>query len=74
MLLLLSGRIPTRKFICKDLQLWEVEDLRSRNGQLNILLNYHGFISQRFTINAAPTRKYIYCQPVESHIHHEDLP
>ncbi|KAJ6751317.1 hypothetical protein OIU85_001813 [Salix viminalis] len=44
------------RFICKDLQLWEVEDLRSRNGQLNILLNYHGFISQRFTINAAPTR------------------
>ncbi|KAJ6777095.1 hypothetical protein OIU74_001136 [Salix koriyanagi] len=44
------------RFICKDLQLWEVEDLRSRNGQLNILLDYHGFISQRFTINAAPTR------------------
>eukprot|EP00258_Populus_trichocarpa_P033357 XP_024449376.1 uncharacterized protein LOC7492005 [Populus trichocarpa] len=44
------------RFICKDLQLWEVEDLRSRNGQLNFVLNYHGFISQRFTINAVPTR------------------
>ncbi|XP_011045644.1 PREDICTED: uncharacterized protein LOC105140484 isoform X2 [Populus euphratica] len=44
------------RFIRKDLQLWEVEDLRSRNGQLNFVLNYHDFISQRFTINAVPTR------------------
>lgn len=44
------------RFIHKDLQLWEVEDLRSRNGQLNIVLNYHGFISQRFTIDAVPAR------------------
>ncbi|CAK7328444.1 unnamed protein product [Dovyalis caffra] len=44
------------RFIRKDLQLWEVEDLSSRNGQLSIVLNYQGFICQRFTINAVPIR------------------
>lgn len=32
------------------LQLWEVDDLQNRNGHHNIVLNYHGFISQRFLL------------------------
>ncbi|KAK9284775.1 hypothetical protein L1049_023952 [Liquidambar formosana] len=42
------------RFIRHDLQSWEIDDLESRNGHHNVVINYHGFIFQRFTVNADP--------------------
>ncbi|KAA3474769.1 Cytochrome P450 [Gossypium australe] len=39
------------RFIRQDIQMWEVDDLQNRNGHHNIVLNYHGFISQSLTLN-----------------------
>ncbi|XP_057963172.1 uncharacterized protein LOC131154424 isoform X2 [Malania oleifera] len=39
------------QFICQDLQLWEVDDLKSKNGTRTIVLNYKDLIFQRFTVN-----------------------
>ncbi|KAK2647823.1 hypothetical protein Ddye_015312 [Dipteronia dyeriana] len=36
--------------ICQDLQPWEIDDLERRNGHHNLILNYCGFICQRFAI------------------------
>ncbi|XP_075643203.1 uncharacterized protein LOC142614554 isoform X1 [Castanea sativa] len=47
------------RFIQQDLQLWEVDHFESRNGHYNILLNYQGYISQRFTVNAGPASSII---------------
>ncbi|KAK4594211.1 hypothetical protein RGQ29_018050 [Quercus rubra] len=47
------------RFIQQDLQLWEVDHFESRNGHYNILLNYQGYISQRFTVNAGPVSSII---------------
>uniref|UniRef100_A0A2N9EIX7 Knl1 C-terminal RWD domain-containing protein n=1 Tax=Fagus sylvatica TaxID=28930 RepID=A0A2N9EIX7_FAGSY len=47
------------RFIRQDLQLWEVDHFESRNGHYNILLNYQGYISQRFTVNAGPVSSII---------------
>ncbi|XP_012089606.1 uncharacterized protein LOC105647985 [Jatropha curcas] len=41
----------TRRFIHKNLQLWEVDDSGNRNGKQIINLNYQGLICQRFAIN-----------------------
>ncbi|GAV68436.1 hypothetical protein CFOL_v3_11939 [Cephalotus follicularis] len=42
------------RFICRYLQFWEVDDLERGNGHYNVVLDYHGFICQRFTINSGP--------------------
>ncbi|KAK8669393.1 hypothetical protein V6N13_106824 [Hibiscus sabdariffa] len=34
-----------------NLELWEVDDLQNRNGHHNVVLNYHGFISQSLVLN-----------------------
>ncbi|KAK1568340.1 hypothetical protein Q3G72_023333 [Acer saccharum] len=43
-----------KKMLCRsirqDLQLWEIDDLERRNGHHNLILNYCGFICQRFAI------------------------
>ncbi|KAF5482656.1 hypothetical protein F2P56_003208 [Juglans regia] len=48
----------TKKMCCsyirQDLQLWEVGGFESGNGRYSILLNYKGYINQRFTVNAGP--------------------
>ncbi|KAG2719628.1 hypothetical protein I3760_03G274500 [Carya illinoinensis] len=41
-------------YIRQDLQLWEVGGFESGNGRYSILLNYKGYINQRFTVNAGP--------------------
>ncbi|KAJ8748152.1 hypothetical protein K2173_000560 [Erythroxylum novogranatense] len=38
-----------------DLQLWELDDLEIKNGQLTIFINYHGFICQRLLISSVPS-------------------
>ncbi|PPS07043.1 hypothetical protein GOBAR_AA13615 [Gossypium barbadense] len=35
--------------IRQDMQLWEVDVLQNRNGYHNVILNYHEFLSQRFS-------------------------
>ncbi|KAK8568944.1 hypothetical protein V6N12_007477 [Hibiscus sabdariffa] len=35
----------------EGIQLWEVDDLQNRNGHHNVVLNYHGFISQSLVLN-----------------------
>ncbi|XP_039039465.1 uncharacterized protein LOC120177352 isoform X3 [Hibiscus syriacus] len=38
------------RFIRQGIQLWEVNDLQNRSGHYNVILNYHGFICQRFLL------------------------
>ncbi|XVF31940.1 hypothetical protein REPUB_Repub17cG0038200 [Reevesia pubescens] len=42
------------RFIRQDIQLWEVDDFLNWNGHHNVVLNYHGFICQSFTLNTGP--------------------
>ncbi|XWS36668.1 hypothetical protein CRYUN_Cryun20dG0105200 [Craigia yunnanensis] len=42
------------RFICQDMQLWEVNDLQNRNGHHNVVLNYHEFICQSLTLKTGP--------------------
>ncbi|KAK8669392.1 hypothetical protein V6N13_106823 [Hibiscus sabdariffa] len=39
------------RLIRQGIQLWEVDDLQNRNGHHNVVLNYHGFISQSLVLN-----------------------
>ncbi|KAF8410894.1 hypothetical protein HHK36_003431 [Tetracentron sinense] len=39
------------RFIRQELQLWDMDDLESRNSHHTIVLNYQNFLFQRFTIN-----------------------
>ncbi|XP_062107100.1 uncharacterized protein LOC133818326 isoform X2 [Humulus lupulus] len=49
-----------RKQCCRlirhELQLWKVDGFESQNGHYNVLLNYQGYLSQRyrFTLNSGP--------------------
>ncbi|PON44239.1 hypothetical protein PanWU01x14_268370 [Parasponia andersonii] len=42
------------RLICQDLQLWKVDRFESQNGYYNVVLNYQGYLSQRFTLNSGP--------------------
>ncbi|KAA8526644.1 hypothetical protein F0562_008153 [Nyssa sinensis] len=42
------------RFLRLDLQLWEVDNLESRNGHRNIVLNYLGVVTQRLKTNVGP--------------------
>lgn len=47
------------RFIRLDMQLWDVDNLESANDHHNIVLNYLGFIIQRFTINVGPVSRIV---------------
>ncbi|PON87997.1 hypothetical protein TorRG33x02_161990 [Trema orientale] len=42
------------RLIRQDLQLWKVDRFESQNGYYNVVLNYQGYLSQRFTLNSGP--------------------
>ncbi|XP_010245008.1 PREDICTED: uncharacterized protein LOC104588681 isoform X2 [Nelumbo nucifera] len=57
MIMLVNEQLQKRKScrsIRKDSQLWDLEDLDSKRGYHNFVLNYHSFLIQRFTINCSP--------------------
>ncbi|KAL3502597.1 hypothetical protein ACH5RR_037046 [Cinchona calisaya] len=48
--LLVSNQLMRRshyRFICQDMQMWVVDDVKHRNGHYDIVLNYLGLIVQR---------------------------
>ncbi|KAJ7960221.1 Dentin sialoprotein [Quillaja saponaria] len=47
------------KCIRQYLQMWEVDDFQQKDGCYNVLLNYQGYISQRFIVNAGPVSSII---------------
>nr|XP_048327978.1 uncharacterized protein LOC107416792 isoform X1 [Ziziphus jujuba var. spinosa] len=54
---LAQDHVKTRtcgRLLRQDLQLWKVDDFKSRNGHYTILLNYQGYLSQRFTLKFGP--------------------
>ncbi|XP_030482876.2 uncharacterized protein LOC115699546 [Cannabis sativa] len=54
-----------RKQCCRlirhELQLWKVDGFESQNGHYNVLLNYQGYLSQRFTLNSGPVSRIVVC-------------
>ncbi|GKV41233.1 hypothetical protein SLEP1_g48799 [Rubroshorea leprosula] len=56
-IILLNEQLKKRtccRFVCQDMQLWRIDGLLNRNGHHVVVLNYHGFICQRLTLNAGP--------------------
>ncbi|KAI8552217.1 hypothetical protein RHMOL_Rhmol06G0249000 [Rhododendron molle] len=47
------------RFMRLDMQLWDVDNLETANDHHNIVLNYLGFIIQRFTINVGPVSRIV---------------
>ncbi|XP_061337135.1 uncharacterized protein LOC133284162 [Gastrolobium bilobum] len=42
----------SRQFIFQNLKLWDIDDFEHKDGCYRVLLNYCGYIIQRFTVNA----------------------
>ncbi|KAJ0051400.1 hypothetical protein Pint_01805 [Pistacia integerrima] len=54
------------RYIRQDLQLWEIDDLERTHGHNNLVLNYRGFICQRFTITAGPVSSMVVSNKVNN--------
>ncbi|XP_050380826.1 uncharacterized protein LOC126798048 [Argentina anserina] len=66
---LVHDHLKTRTFcrlLRRELQLWDVSEFEINNGHYNILLSYHGYISQRFSVNVGPTLRVVISKKLDN--------